>query len=1713
MKSFKFRLSFLLPIFLVLFSLNLYAGPKEASILDATVTEGNSGATTLSFVIEATDNVTDSYTVDYVISDGTAEIDDSDYSVSQASGTVNFVGTTNKATINVTINGDLKIEIDETISVEISNPQGGNALTSIDDDVAVGTITNDDNIPATLSSPENTTDVTTILGQGNFSIIGGADSTKLSITNAGVLTFNTSPDWEHPTDADSNNIYEVEVELEFDTGGTVTQVIQVTVTDMPSDLAITMTASADPVLMGTDYSYNISVINNGSDTSENITVINTLPAGVAYNGYLATDWVCNYATGILTCDYPSNLTANASTPDIRIDVIAPSTGTDITNSAVILADTSDDNTVNNRVDKTISLTSNASNLTMIMTANPSSVLATGEITYTYSVENKGPNDVTGIEFTNNLPNNLNFISLTVENPNEWSCSTGSSIVCNYRANFTTLNNGDTSGTVTVLTRAPNESGTVESNSTVISDVSDTDQSDNTVSTSVTVGSGTDFQGEEAFRKYLQFNVFGDLEMLTSANLNYSGTYNNYNDNVNMQYINTDTSGAPSGVSIYNSSSRTLSLNSSYEIVWAGLYWQGRVRGSGTYGSFDDGINKMDEVLLKLPGDTDYQTITANKLNHESGGTDNEVYGGFADITNLVNTSASNANGSYSVANIVCDTGTGDGGQYGGWTILTIYKDPNADVNNVKFKNVSVFNGFVYVNTPATPDPVVIDGFVTPDLGSISSKIAYFAGDGDGADGGSAEAQYFNVGAFENVYGNTNLLNSVSSTLGVNAARTYGIEGDVVNVSKYIDNEQTSATFRFDAGTNSVKDYYTLNMFAFSTDMYTPLIHNMDKSATVNGNAIDSNTTIHIHDVLTYNIHFNNNGTGETAHEVEIFDDFDQDNLSDVFDISNFDVTTIYLSAKNDNTTWFNALSGWEAGTECGYDNVQHKVWCKIDEILDGDSYDMKFDVTVIAAPADDSNVTNTALSIYKNATTGSYVEIVNIDNEWYGGSSNSYNAGEVGDGATPPEITSAGVDVADIYSGSGVSYASSIYTKVSTASYSLKSIYLGGDATPKPYPGNNQSASLTILYKLADMSNGATCDSATTVSTSGVAIIDPGETEQISNVFPMTWPSNLAKKDVRIKYKAVDFNQIIDASSVTCAQRSSTGGVVEGIPACLITNAPDTSQAGLNYKTIFGEDAFNNCYNANGQPCYASSGGVGNPPYDSIYGCFECSIGNMPYTCSDDNFAIRPNEFEISSTDATALAHWPKLLRSGHEYPLTLKALDASSVQTQGYNQTKANLLLSDSNVTAADLSNTVMNGTLAFAADNFNMTNGISEYGGANNVVKVSFDDVANVNLKVVDKNWTAVDFGDGTSEDCSGRWICGDEDFRFIVDHFDINETNLTNVGGTDGNFTYVSNLVPGTEATYAMSARVQVTVSAKNESGDVTQNFQSGNAFYENNVSLSIVAPAAAHGNAVVMPDTTVPLVEIPHGFTNGIKTVAFDELDTNASKALFFNYPRTVNNPLNPFRVNAANVAVNAASTYTQIPPAGADTTANITGNIAAVEDGNATFIYGRTHASRQRYTGPTGTPNIYFESFCFGTDTNGVACDPVLLNNFSPNKRRTDDVRWFINEEHTVLNGGSIGTVVEKDSLTNVTVTNPVDGNPSNVDLTYGGTDYPYKTTMENNASRWLIYDPDDATGNTTTINSFPVEFMDSTTGWSGKHETDVTTKTKGKVNSNRRSMW
>ena len=117
------------------------AGPVGVSVADARVKEGAGAA--LAFAVTLSRAATSAFSVDYAISDGTAQAG-ADYTA--ASGTLSFEAGDSSKTIEVSVLDDAHDKGEETLTLRLSNASGA----WLSDGEATGTIENADLMPAAL---------------------------------------------------------------------------------------------------------------------------------------------------------------------------------------------------------------------------------------------------------------------------------------------------------------------------------------------------------------------------------------------------------------------------------------------------------------------------------------------------------------------------------------------------------------------------------------------------------------------------------------------------------------------------------------------------------------------------------------------------------------------------------------------------------------------------------------------------------------------------------------------------------------------------------------------------------------------------------------------------------------------------------------------------------------------------------------------------------------------------------------------------------------------------------------------------------------------------------------------------------------------------------------------------------------------------------------------------------------------------------------------------------------------------------------------------------------------------------------------------------------------------------------------------------------------------------------------------------------------------
>lgn len=386
----------------------------------------------------------------------------------------------------------------------------------------------------------------------------------------------------------------------------------------------------------------------------------------------------------------------------------------------------------------------------------------------------------------------------------------------------------------------------------------------------------------------QNNLKGDMTLIANSIVNRQdatnvpntpynllGTDSEFNDNLNMQYIDVD-----SDATTFNSSSASLTLPNGgcNKIVYAGLYWAATYRfnnGYSTVAGDGDNIrtNDFNQVRLKLPGGA-YQNITGQIIFDGFTSPDfiaNSPYTCYADITSLV-TSLSNPEGEYTVANIRATQGFSNGGGVsGGWTIFFVYENPQ-----MTGKFITSYDGFAGVRATIGQTDINYSGFTTlPPPFPVRAKLASGALEGDNRITGdqllfrAASNATFTplsntLNIANNFFNSRITLNNTDFLARVpNSLNTLGYDADIITISNplnsIIPNNETAATLRI----TSTQDTYFLYFNAFNIEVIEPQI-NLVKTVQDLSGADIGGQDVNLGQILDYVITFQNIGNDDAT---------------------------------------------------------------------------------------------------------------------------------------------------------------------------------------------------------------------------------------------------------------------------------------------------------------------------------------------------------------------------------------------------------------------------------------------------------------------------------------------------------------------------------------------------------------------------------------------------------------------------------------------------------------------------------------------------------------------------------------------------------------------------------------------------------------------------------------------------------------------------------
>ena len=249
-----------------------------------------------------------------------------------------------------------------------------------------------------------------------------------------------------------------------------------------------LTDMPDPAVRAGDLTYTISVSNASADTANNVVLTFPLPATTTFIS--VDNGACSHSgsPGTLTCNL-GNITGDGiGGPVTTINTVirtSAATGSTVGVTATVTTSSTDTNTSNNARTQNTTIDAGADLVTTI-SDSPDPATGAGNVTYTVSIQNQGPNDAATTTVTNTLPPEVTFISASGSG---WSCGNSGQLVTCTRSGIANTITAPDLNIVARVTGA--SSGTITDSVTVSSTTGDPFVSNNTVTENTSINNGTD----------------------------------------------------------------------------------------------------------------------------------------------------------------------------------------------------------------------------------------------------------------------------------------------------------------------------------------------------------------------------------------------------------------------------------------------------------------------------------------------------------------------------------------------------------------------------------------------------------------------------------------------------------------------------------------------------------------------------------------------------------------------------------------------------------------------------------------------------------------------------------------------------------------------------------------------------------------------------------------------------------------------------------------------------------------------------------------------------------------------------------------------------------------------------------------------------------------------------------------------------------------------
>lgn len=257
-----------------------------------------------------------------------------------------------------------------------------------------------------------------------------------------------------------------------------------------SDLAVIKTGPSTAAA-GANVTYSVTVINTGTDDDPSVTLSDPIPPGMTFVSVVQNSgpvFTCDTTVTCTIASLASGANANFSITFQIPGATAP--GTTFTNTATVSGSNPDPNSENDSAATATTVPVPSADV-YISKNGPGTVAPNTDISYTIMVGNSGPDAATSAMWSDTLPGNLTFVSLSQDTGPAFTCATpavgaGGTISCTIGSLASA-----TSAQFTLVAHVPaaTPSGTSYTNTaTISSETVDQNSEDNSATTTATVSS-------------------------------------------------------------------------------------------------------------------------------------------------------------------------------------------------------------------------------------------------------------------------------------------------------------------------------------------------------------------------------------------------------------------------------------------------------------------------------------------------------------------------------------------------------------------------------------------------------------------------------------------------------------------------------------------------------------------------------------------------------------------------------------------------------------------------------------------------------------------------------------------------------------------------------------------------------------------------------------------------------------------------------------------------------------------------------------------------------------------------------------------------------------------------------------------------------------------------------------------------------------------------